>query len=65
MTQDSSIFAMYKLASVIERSFNTQSSEKIIKLILIHISHALKYENSKTKNFLMHINSKIKVIGHL
>ena len=28
MTQDSSIFAMYKLASVIERSFNTKSSEK-------------------------------------
>ena len=52
MTQDSSIFAMYKLASVIESSFNTPSSEKIIKLIFKNISYqALKFENFKTKNF--------------
>ena len=62
MTQDSSIFAMYKLASVIERSFNTKSSEKIIKYILIHISnHALKYENSQTKKFFHAYKLKNKI----
>ena len=62
MTQDASIFAMYKLASVIERSFNTKSSEKIIKFILIHISnHALKYENSQTKKFFNTYKLKNKI----
>lgn len=52
MSQDSAFFAMYKLASVIERSFKTKSSEKIIELILIQISNiALKSETAQTKKF--------------
>lgn len=52
MTQDSCLFAMYKLASVIEYSFDNHSSEKIIRLILAHISNIpLKWENMSTRKF--------------
>ena len=52
MTQDSYIFAMYKLASEIEQSFDTEKAERIIKLIFKHISqYALKFENSRTRIF--------------
>ena len=66
MTQDSYIFAMYKLASEIEQSFDTQKSEKIIRLIFKNISkYALKFENSLTKKFFDTYKLKNKKYGKL
>ncbi len=66
MSQDSCLFAMYKLASVIEANFDNLTSEKIIKIIYNHISKiALEFEGPITKKFFHAYKLKNKKYEYL